>query len=409
MKEQMKDQIQQVIDDCKRDLLDLSHNIHQHPEIRFQEEKASKWQIELLRANGFNVENPFAGLATSYRAVMSGNGKGPRVAFLAEYDALETVGHGCGHNLIAAMSVGAAIGLSKIIKQLDGEIIVLGCPGEESGKGKVIMINNGGFANIDFAMMIHPSNRNLIGRTGLAALVLDIEFIGKAAHSKEPAEGINALTAIIQTFNGIDTLRQKWTDDAKINGIITSGGTAPNVIPEYASARFTVRAKTSDYLLKMLNDIKNVVDAAALITGAQPKFKPGLISTERYPNSVMDEIFKMNMEILGESMNYTPKGLPLGSSDFGNVSMMIPAIHEYIAIASIDVKNHTKEFAKSAISEKSDEMLLKGAKGLAMTAYDILVNPELRKNICYEFETTVKDKRMTQNMSKVVNRQNKEN
>ncbi|MEN6566522.1 MAG: M20 family metallopeptidase [Veillonellales bacterium] len=389
----MKDQIQRAIDDSKQDLLNLSHNIHQNPEIRFQEEKACKWQVDLLKAHGFHIETPFAGLATSYKAVMSGKGKGPRVAFLAEYDALENIGHGCGHNLIAAMSVGAAIGLSKFIKQLDGEIIVFGCPAEESGKGKVIMINNGGFTNIDFAMMVHPSNRNLIGRLGLAACVLDVEFIGKAAHSKEPAEGINALAAIIQIFNGIDMQRQKWTDDAKINGIITSGGTAPNIIPDYAAARFTVRAKTSGYLLKMLKDINNVVNAAALITGAQPKFKSGLISTERYPNSVMERVFKKNMEIVGETMSYPPKGLSAGSSDFGNVSMIIPAIHEYVAIAPTCVKNHTKEFAEAAISEKSDEMLLKGAKGLAMTAYDILVNQELRENIRSEFEATVAQKK----------------
>jgi len=387
-----KDMIQQEVDNIKQDLWDLSHKIHQNPEIRFQEEKAVKWQTELLKSHGFTIDTPFAGLSTSYKATIKGKGEGPRVAFLAEYDALEGVGHGCGHNMIATMSVGAAIGLSKIVDELDGEIIVLGCPAEESGKGKVVMINNGGFEGIDYAMMVHPSTRNLIGRGGLAAIVLDIEFRGQAAHSKEPAEGINALTAIIRTFSGIDTLRQIWKDDARINGIITDGGTAPNIIPEYAAARFTVRAKTSKYLSKMVEDIKRVVDAAALITGAEPQIKQGLMSTERYSNAAMGKAFKENMSTVGEIMEHPPEGLSVGSSDIGNVSMIIPTIHEYIAIAPTTVKNHTKEFAQAAISEKSDEMLLKGAKGLAMTAWDILVNEKLRKEIYHEFENKVLEK-----------------
>lgn len=385
----MKNTIEQEINKIQEELLNLSHTIHQNPEIRFQEKKAVKWQTQLLKSHGFSIETPFAGLDTSYKATIKGGGNGPRVAFLAEYDALEGVGHGCGHNMIATMSVGAAIGLSKIADKINGEIIVLGCPAEESGKGKVVMINNDGFEGIDYAMMIHPSTRNLIGRGGLAAVVLDIEFQGKAAHSKEPAEGINALTAIIKTFSGIDTLRQIWKDDARINGIITAGGIAPNIIPEYAAARFTVRAKTSAYLSKMIKDIERVVEAAAMITGAKPQVKPGLMSTERYSNAVMGNLFKDNMAMLGEVMQHPPKGLSVGSSDIGNVSMIIPTIHEYIAIAPITVKNHTKEFAQAARSEKADEMLLKGAKGLAMTALDIFSSKTLQAEIYNEFKNTV--------------------
>lgn len=387
--DKLKEQILHTVDEAWPGLIELSHKIHENPEIRFQEEKAVAWQTELLTRYGFSVEVPFAGLPTSYKAVFRGKSTGPRIALLAEYDALEGVGHGCGHNLIATMSVGAAIALSKIMGDLAGEIMVLGCPAEESGKGKVVMINNGGFANVDYAMMIHPATRSLIGRGGMAAVVLDVEFRGKAAHSKEPAEGINALTAVIKTFTGIDTLRQTWSGDARINGIITDGGAAPNIIPEYAAARFTVRAKTSRYLANMLEDLKKVVDAAALITGAEAQFKAGLMSTERYPNAVMGEIFKENMAVLGETMNYPPAGLAVGSSDVGNVSMIIPTIHEYLAIAPLRVKNHTREFAQAAISERGDEVLVKGAKGLAMTAYDIFTDAALRKRIDNEFESKV--------------------
>ncbi|MBP2636270.1 MAG: amidohydrolase [Firmicutes bacterium] len=381
--------IQQEIDQVKEALWELSHKIHKNPELGFQEEQAVKWQTELLKQHGFHIQVPFAGLDTSYKATFAGKGKGPKIAFLAEYDALKGLGHACGHNLIAAMSVGAAIGLSKLIHKLDGEIIVLGCPGEEGGKGKVIMLNNGGFDDIDFAMMIHPATRNLIGRGGLASSVLDVEFFGKAAHSKEPAEGINALTAIINTFTGIDTVRQLWRDDSRINGIIVSGGTAPNIIPEYASARFTVRAKTSKYLLKMIEDIKKVTEAAGLITGARPNVKVGLVSTERYSNSVMGKTIQANMKELGIAMEYPPQGLAVGSSDFGNVSMTVPAIHEYLAIAPLSVKNHTKQMAEAAISKDADEVLIKGAKGLAMTGYDILYNEDLRDQIRFEFQKTI--------------------
>ncbi len=384
-----KENIGYEIDRIRPALCDLSHKIHANPELGFAEHKAVQWQTELLQDHGFSIETPYSGLETSYKATFIKGTGGPAIAFLAEYDALKGLGHACGHNLIAAMAVGGAIGLAKCTAPVNGKVVVIGCPAEETGHGKVILLNNGGFDGIDFAMMIHPGNRNLIGRGGLASTRLDIEFFGKAAHSKEPAEGINALTALLNTFTGIDTLRQVWRDDARINGIITAGGVASNVIPEYAAATFTVRSRTGQYLHKMIADIGRVADAAALVTGAKSKVTTGLVSTERYPNRVMGETFKANMALLNETMTYPPAGLQVGSSDFGNVSMVIPAIHEYLAIATTEVKNHTPEMAGAACSPRSDAVLVKGAQGLAMTGHDILASAELRKRIVDEFQQTM--------------------
>ena len=385
----MKEKIQKKITTSAQELRNLSHNIHDNPELGFEEHKAVQWQTELLMKHGFHVETPYAGLETAYKAILRFGEGGPTIAFLAEYDALKGLGHGCGHNLIAAMSVGAAIGVSAVLPDLGGEIAVIGCPAEEGGSGKIIMLNNGGFDGIDYAMMIHPANRNIIGRGGLACTNVTIKFFGNAAHSKEPWEGVNALSAVISTFNNIDTLHQKWMPDARINGIITAGGTASNVIPEYAAATFTVRSNTVSYLSLMVKDIERAVQAAAIITGARSEFKVGLISTERYCNAVMGETLKQNMASLGIEMHKPPVGLAIGSSDFGNVSMKIPAIHEYLAIADTTVKNHSKEFCEAAVAKRSDEVLLKGAQGLAMTAYDMLQDEKLRNKIDQEFLKTV--------------------
>lgn len=383
----LNERICSAIDSQKETLLNLSHAIHEHPEVRFTENTAVKLIKEVLEANGFEFICPWAGLDTAFKAVYHGKPGGPTLAFLAEYDALEKIGHGCGHNLIATMSVGAALGLKTQMQDILGDIVVMGCPGEEGGKGKVIMLNNSGFDGIDYAMMIHPADYNMIQRTGLAAVVVDVEFIGQSAHSKQPSDGINALTALIQLFNGIDARRQCWADKTRCNGIITDGGTASNVVPDYAAGKFTVRASTVAELEKVLDDMENIAKAAELMVGAKVKFKPGYISSERYCNLPMDERLKAHVEDFGIEMQYPPKNLAAGSSDFGNVSMKLPGIHAYLSIAAQGekIKNHTKEFTSAAISKRADDIILIGAKSLAMTAYDILTDTDLQKDIAVEF------------------------
>lgn len=384
----MKNVINQEIEKVRDQLLTLSHNIHANPELGFQEVKAVAWQIDLLKEHGFSVESPFAGMDTAYKATFKGRSEGPRVAILSEYDALKGLGHGCGHNIMATCAVGAGIGLSKVMADLAGEVIVLGTPAEEGGGGKVIMVDRGVFKDIDFAMMMHPGNKNIIGRGGLAAVSLEVEYFGKAAHSSSPEKGVNALTSVINLFNNINAIRQTWKpkEGPNINGIIIKGGEASNIIPEHCVAKFTARANTRRYLLKMMDDVKAAVEAAARITSTEYQIHTDILSAERYPNLTMGEAFKSNMESLGETIYYPDPMASYGSSDIGNVSIEIPTIHEYLEIAPESTNAHSDGFREAAISPRGDEVSILASKGLAMTAYDILIDADLRVKILEEFK-----------------------
>lgn len=382
--------IQKEIDLIKDELLELSEKIHDNPEVAFKEHKASQWIIDLLEKHGFDVSEKVGGLDTAFKARFKGKKKGPIVAFLAEYDALPEIGHGCGHNIITACSVGAAIGLSKIIKEIEGEVVLIGTPAEEGGGGKIILLEQNEFDGVEYALMIHPtSSRSIIGRGGLAATRVTVDFKGKAAHSSSPENGVNALAAVIQVFNGIDALRPTFDMKSNINGIITKGGDASNIIPEYASCDFSVRAKTLDELKALVGKVKRVVEAAEKLTGAKATVDIGKMYAERYPNMAMAETFKSNMESIGEKMGYPDPNKKVGSSDIGNVTLKIPAIHSYLKIADDSVNAHSIEFNKASNSSRAKEIAIKGAKGLAMTGYDILSSENLRNKINKEFEEKV--------------------
>jgi len=374
----MKERILKRADELKSELLRLSHDIHANPETSFEEFRAAAWQKELLEKHGFTVEAPFCGMETAFRAVKKSGKPGPVVAFLSEYDALNGLGHACGHNIIAASSVGAGLALASVLDETGGEVQVIGTPAEEGGGGKVFMVERGAFDGVDFALMMHPSTKNIIGRGGLAAQGVRVEYRGRSAHSATPDKGINALTSLIALFNGIDTLRQVWPNSAKINGIITKGGSASNIIPELAEALFTVRASTKKELVAMFADLQRVADAAARLTGAEVVVDGEPVYAERYSNSVMGEAFKRNMETLGEPMEYPDPKERVGSSDVGNVSLEIPTIHEYLAIADPSVAGHTAEFREASLSPRGDDVVLLAAKGLALTGFDLLTDESLQ-------------------------------
>ncbi len=382
--------IQDEIDSIKDDLLKLCKKIHDNPELSFREYKASSWIIELLKKHGFEVREGIGGLDTAFKARFKGKKAGPRVVFLAEYDALPEIGHACGHNIIATCSVGAAIGLSKIMDSLEGEVILMGTPAEEGGGGKIILLEQNEFDDVDYALMIHPtSQRSMIGRGGLAATRLTVEFRGRSAHSSTPETGINALSAVISVFNGIDTLRPTFDMKSNINGIITKGGEAPNIIPEYARCDFSVRAKTLTELKALIKKIRQIVDSAQILTGATATINVERLYAERYPNMALAEAFKKNMEYLGEKIGYPDPNKKIGSSDIGNVTLKIPAIHSYLSIVDNLVNAHSIEFTKASISERAMEVAIKGAKGLAMTGYDIFSDDDLREKIDKEFQEKV--------------------
>jgi amidohydrolase len=385
----MKDKIYQEIDNLKEELLNLSKKIHENPELCFEEYKSSKFIKELLRKHDFEIEENSGGIETAFKARFKGKIKGPTVAFLAEYDALPEIGHGCGHNLIATASVGAALGLSKLMKDLPGEIVLMGTPAEEGGGGKILLLEEGEFDDIDFALMAHPSTQALIGRGGLATTGVDLKYRGVSAHSAAPEDGINALQAVIQTFNLIDSIRAQLPFKTNINGIITKGGTASNIIPDFASCDFSVRTRTFDDLKTVVAKIKNTVEAVEKLTGAKAEVTIEKAYAERYPNLTIGEVYKKYMEDQREEVDYPDPYAKIGSSDIGNVTLKIPAIHAYFKITEKDIASHSTNFTEAALTDEAHESTFKTSKALSCTGYEILTDTKLREQILKEYSEKV--------------------
>jgi len=389
VRELWKKKIGDFIDQQKEKLVEISLEIFNNPELNFKEYKASKLLAKKLDDAGFEVKLGVANLETAIKAVHPEKSKGPTVAILAEYDALPEVGHGCGHNLIATSALGACLALGQIKAEIPGQLIFLGTPAEEGGGGKIIMINAGLFKNIDAVMMFHPSaTYTMVGRGGLALTEVKIEFFGQTAHaSADPESGINALDAVIQTYNAISNLRQHIKSDARIHGIITHGGVKPNIIPDYASASYYIRALDTQYCQALVEKVKACAEGAALGTGAKLKFtiiEPSYAS--RKINKTLGEAFLKNLELLKVPVEPMEPGAGLGSSDIGNVSQVVPTIHPYIRISNESIPGHSKQFAEASSSPKGQEAMIFAAKALAMTALDVLTNQELVQIMKKEFE-----------------------
>jgi amidohydrolase len=363
----------------------LSLNIHDNPELGLKEEKASAWLTSYLRARGFHVERGIAGLATAFRATYGQDS--PRIALLAEYDALPRIGHGCGHNIIAASAVGAAVASKSIIDQLGGSVLVLGTPGEESLGGKIDMVEAGAFKDIDVAMMVHPNMRNMVTIRALACISLEVEFFGKPAHAAaQPHKGINALEAMILAFTSINSLRQHIRGEARIHGIITDGGEAPNIVPAHSAAVFLIRAPDDDYLDELKDKVLNCFIGASVASGARLEYNwRDRAYAPMKNNETLAQLFSQNLESLGRYVEAFDPRFGFGSTDMGNVSQLVPSIHPTIAIASSEVLIHTPEFASAAASEAGHEGLMDAAKAMAMTVADILGQPEMLDKMKQEF------------------------
>ncbi|MCS0791625.1 M20 family metallopeptidase [Cytobacillus firmus] len=386
---ELKEAIKKNVEESKELYLSASHQIHATPEIGNEEFFASGLLSGILEKEGFEVERAVAGHETAFLARKKSDKPGPSIAFLAEYDALPGLGHGCGHNIIGTTSVAAAIALSKVIDETGGEAVVFGTPAEEggpNGSAKGSFVKHGLLEGIDAALMVHPSNHTRLTSSSLAVDPLDFEFIGKPAHAAaSPEEGINALDAVIQLFNGINALRQQLKGDVRIHGIITHGGDAPNIIPEYAKARFFIRATTRTSLNEVTRKVKAVAEGAALATGA----KLNVIAFQNEVDNLLlnrtyDRVFKEVIEDLGETVVEGDRD-GIGSTDAGNISQVVPTIHPYIKIGADDLVAHTVPFREAAASVKGDEALITGAKGLALTAFQLVTDPELLKSIKQEF------------------------
>lgn len=378
--EDKKKQIRDHVLSLKEELVSLSHAIYDHPEYGFEEYFACEQHTKLLKKHGFLTETNAGGLPTAFVAVKRMKKPGPRVAFLAEYDALEGLGHGCAHNIVGAMATGAGIALSDVADS--GEIYVIGTPGEETKGGKIRMLEQGVFDQMDFVLMCHPTaGPSMVQRSARGCTTVYARFTGKAAHSSAPYKGVNALTAVRAMFSNIDLMYQAFWFQDTINGVIREGGAANNIVPEVASCEFCLRSRTLQGLERLADLTKRCADAAAFLTGTTAEVSVDPMFSERYPNIPMGEAFKKNLESLGEVVEYADPMGAYGSSDVSNISLYKPVIHEYISIAPEGVNEHSKEFLEAAGSERGDEGLLLGAAALAMTGYDILSDETFQKEI----------------------------
>lgn len=382
----MHAQVVSAIDDASGELIELARRIHATPEIAFQEHQAAGWLTDALERHGFRVERGVSDLETAFRAEVSGPDDGPTIAILAEYDALPEIGHACGHNLICTGALGAGIGLAAVRRHLKGRVVVLGTPAEEGGGGKVIMLQRGAFQGVDAAMMFHPAGYTLSGRPSLASYRLAVKFLGKSAHAAAaPDEGINALDGLIQAFVGIGLLRQQLREDARIHGIITYGGAAPNIIPDRAEAVLTVRATADAYARELLDRVVNIARGAALATGTTLEHESRKGYDAIRPNRAMAQLFSQHLEGLGWPQDSPPERQRLGSTDMGDLSQAIPSIHPYLAIGSKDLVGHTLEFREASLSERGLAAMLAAAKAMALTAFDLMAQPDLLAEVRREF------------------------
>jgi amidohydrolase len=388
-REALKSRAASELDGMRDELVALSLRIHETPEIAFEEYKCSAMLADYLAENGFEVERGACDLPTAFIATF-GSGA-PRIAFVAEYDALPGVGHGCGHNVIGTASTAAGIVVKELLAEAGGGTVqVIGTPAEEAAGGKVYMIARGAFDGLDCAMMVHPGNRDTAVAYGLACLELDVEFHGRPAHAAaRPEAGVNALDAMVAAFASIGLMRQQLRDSARVHGIITDGGQAVNVIPHHTAAKFLVRSEEDDYMDQVLKPkVLACFEGAAKATGCELVYKWNEEARYKtiHTNMALADAYKANVESLGRKTVNPESKRSMGSTDMGNVTQVVPGIHPAIAIAPWDVPIHTEEFREFARSESGHKGMLDAAKAMAMTGIDVLLDADLRAQMKAEFD-----------------------
>jgi amidohydrolase len=380
----LKEAAKQKLESVRTRLIGLSHQIHAHPEIGFEEEKAAAWIEEILSEAGFEVEAGICDLPTAFAARV---GKGPlHIAICAEYDALPGIGHACGHNIIAAAAVGAGIAASGIVDELGLKISILGTPAEEMGDsgGKVLLLERGAFSGVHAAMMVHPSPFDILTPKVIAASMFEVQYSGREAHaSSYPEHGINAADALTIAQTAIGLLRQHILPTDRIHGIITKGGDAPNIVPAHTTARYIVRGETLADLERLRPRVYRCFEAGALATGSTLKITGGEKPyTEMIHDLDIAAAYRRNAELLGrfypESGNTVHKA---ASTDMGNVSLAVPSIQPMIGINSLPAVNHQPEFTDRCITADADQAVYDGALAMAWTAIDLATPGKLRDRL----------------------------
>lgn len=372
----LKHTAQHVIHDYKAKLIDLARDLHENPEIGWQEQRSSRRVAGLLSQAGFEVTQPYLGLDTAFHAV-AGVTSSPRlrIGFMAEYDALPGLGHACGHNLIAASSAGAAIGLAQVANDLGLSVEVFGTPAEEGGGGKIDLLERGAFEGLDLAMMVHPGPVDVARAVPLAVAHWAVEFKGKAAHAAAfPTQGLNAADAFTIAQVSIGLLRQHLPPSSRVHGVVLEAGTAPNSIPDFARGRWYVRAETLAELEAIEKRVLACFEAAATATGCTLHWE---LESKPYAEFQHDEqaltYYAQNAETLGRVFQPEAPGAAMAaaSTDMGNVSHQVPSIHPYIGLDTFPVLNHQQEFADHTTGPIADQALVDGATALAWTAIDV--------------------------------------
>ena len=369
----------------QQDLITLSHRIHAHPELGFEEEKAAAWISEALTDAGFSVETGICDMPTAYVARA---GSGPlHIAICAEYDCLPGIGHACGHNIIAASAVGAAIAAAKVADEVGLTVSVLGTPAEETGDagGKILLLERGAFTDVHAAMMVHPAPMDVVDPSIIACSTFHVQYTGKEAHASAfPERGINAADAFTVAQTAIGLLRQHIRSTDRIHGIITNGGDAPNVIPADTEATYIVRAKTLDDLDEIKEKVQRCFEAGALATGSKLEIVGGHKPyAEHRTDQDMAALYQRNSETIGRS--FPERGPAIeraaGSTDMGNVSLALPSLHPFIGIDSLPAVNHQPEFTAHCITEAADKALIDGALSMAWTAIDMAKDTQIRERL----------------------------
>ena len=390
-KESLSGTTANAIGEARSELVEVALDLHAHPELNYQEKYAAELLSGTLERHGFQVERGVGGVETAFTATLPGGaGDGPTVAVLAEYDALPEIGHGCGHNLIAMAAIGAGLGLKANLENLPGRVMVIGTPAEEGGGGKIRMLNAGVFEGVDAVLSSHPSSNRTVIPTdipmseswSLAMVGFRYIFHGKAAHAAAaPHEGINALNGVIHLFTGIDALRQHLREDVRIHGIITDGGKAPNVVPEYGAANFMLRCRDRDYLSDVVvGKVRQAAEGAAAMTGCRlevEEFYPFYENVR--PNAVIAGLLLDNAVIAGLKLDEPFPGRQgsAASTDFGNVSQALPAYELRYAVSEKPVPSHSREMTETATTEYALDAAINVAKTLTLTACDLLLDPTL--------------------------------
>lgn len=388
----VRETIFQNVEENKPDLVEISEYIHDHPELGYQEFKAVDKLASYLKEKGNIVELPYCGLDTAFKATYSHGKATHHVAVLAEYDALPKLGHACGHNIICTAALGAFLAAKKAMEtfNIDGKVSIIGSPAEEGGGGKIKLLDGGAFQDIDASIMVHPTS----GTTRIAGRCttthsFTIEFFGKAAHAaSQPFKGINALDAANLFFNAVSFLRQQVTSDVRMSGYMAEGGTASNVIPDHTLIQYSIRCMEESELPYLVERVKNCIHAAALATGCEVKIDEKDGYAARTFSKVLGNICRNALEEQGEKV-LADFPDDFGSTDFGNVSQIMPTTNPYFSLNETRVSLHTPEYERLAIQAVSHKAIERSAKAMAETIIECFLDESVLEKAQAENSTEV--------------------